>query len=127
MQLTQNIRVEAPLLFRYFERATLVWSSFAERPETGNLEYLAKVLIFSAPSDAWSVGAGIRLYTLSQQSLLPGGLNGSTSSVGPEMALRYVARGGSTLTVSGWYEFQTINVTQRRELPNLLLRTVVRL
>lgn len=127
VQLSPTVRVEAPLLFRYFERATLVWTSFAERPETGNLEYLAKVLIFSSPSDVWSVGAGIRVYTLSQQSLLPGGLNGSTASVGPEMALRYVSRGGSTLTVSGWYEFQTINVTQRRELPNLLLRTVVRL
>ncbi len=127
VRLSPTLSVEAPLLFRYFERATLVWSSFAERPETGNLEYLAKVLIFSAPSQAWSVGAGIRLYTLEQTSLLVGGLNGSTKSIGPEMALRYTTPGGSTLSLSGWYEFQTINVSQRRELPNLLLRTVVRL
>lgn len=127
VHLSPSVFVEAPLLFRYFERATLIWSDFAERPETGNLEYLAKVLIFSAPSNAWSVGAGVRIYTLEQQSLLQGGLSGSTRSVGPEMAFRYTASGGSTLTLSGWYEFQTINVTQRRELPNLLLRTVVRL
>lgn len=127
IRMSPTLAVEAPLLLRYFERSTFVWSNFAERPETGNLEYLAKVLIFSAPSDEWSVGAGLRLYTLEQQSLLPGGLNGSTRSIGPEMAFRYTALGGSTLTLSGWYEFQTINVTQRRELPNLLLRTVVRL
>lgn len=127
VRMSPTLTLEAPLLFRYFERATLNWSRFSERPETGNLEYLAKVLIFSAPSEAWSVGAGVRIYTLDQQSLLPGGLNGSTTSIGPEMALRYTANGGSTLSLSGWYEFQTINVTQRRELPNLLLRTVVRL
>jgi hypothetical protein len=67
------------------------------------------------------------VYTLEQQSLLQGGLNGSTHSIGPEMAFRYTTSGGSTLMLSGWYEFQTINVSQRRELPNLLLRTVVRL
>lgn len=127
VRLTPSLSVEAPLLFRYFERATFIWNDFAERPETGNLEYLAKVLIFSAPSQTWSVGAGVRLYTLEQQSLLQGGLNGSTKSIGPEMAFRYTTAGGSTLMLSGWYEFQTINVSQRRELPNLLLRTVVRL
>ncbi len=127
VRLTPSLSVEAPLLFRYFERATFIWNDFAERPETGNLEYLAKVLIFSAPSQTWSVGAGVRVYTLEQQSLLQGGLNGSTKSIGPEMAFRYTTAGGSTLMLSGWYEFQTINVSQRRELPNLLLRTVVRL
>ena len=127
VRLTPSLSIEAPLLFRYFERATFIWNDFAERPETGNLEYLAKVLIFSAPSQTWSVGAGVRVYTLEQQSLLQGGLNGSTKSIGPEMAFRYTTAGGSTLMLSGWYEFQTINVSQRRELPNLLLRTVVRL
>ncbi len=130
VRLAPQFTAESQVLFRYFERSTLLWSEFAETPQTGNLEYLTKLLIFSHPSAAWSVGAGIRLYTLEQRTILmglPSVNTGSVHSVGPEAALRFEAPGGSLLTLSGWYEFQTINLTTRRELPNLLLRAVVRL
>ncbi|MCX6141214.1 MAG: hypothetical protein NTX15_10380 [Candidatus Kapabacteria bacterium] len=130
VQLTPRLHAESQVLLRYYERATLQWSSFAETPETGGLEYLVKVLIFSKPDEQWSVGAGIRLYALQQRSILAGAPSltlGSVESVGPEAVLRYLTPGGSVLTLTGWYEFQKINITGRRELPNLLLRAVVRI
>lgn len=130
VQLTPVLHAESQILLRYYERATLQWSEFAETPETGSLEYLAKLLIFSQPSRQWSIGAGVRLYTMNQRSILAGAPPvsiGSVESVGPEVVLRFIANDGSLLSLTGWYEFQRINVTGRRELPNLLLRAVVRL
>jgi hypothetical protein len=43
----------------------------------------------------------------------------------PEVAIRIASVNGSTLTMSGWFEFQEVNVTGRRDLPNLLLTTRV--
>lgn len=130
VQLTPHLHVESQVLLRYYERSTLQWAVFAESPETGGLEYLTKLLIFSAPNEQWSVGAGIRVYNLNQRSILlaiPSVSLGSVQSVGPEAVLRYRAPDASTLTLTAWYEFQKINFSSRRELPNLLLRAIIRL
>lgn len=125
VQLTNNLRFETPVLVRYFERSTLLWDDFSEIPQTGNLEYLLRFLMFSQSSNAWDVGAGLRLYTLEQRSLdpvpgLPSLVNG-VRSWGPEVVVRFLASGGSSLTLDGWYEFQTLHPIGTRELPNLLL------
>ena len=70
-------------------------------------------------------GAGLRLYELNQESIRfgqPSISTGSLHSVGPEVILRYSSPGGSTIALSGWYEYQTINLTAKRQLPNILLR-----
>lgn len=125
VQLTKRITLETPILFRYFERATFRWVSFSEAPETGNLEYLLKLMVVSRPTDRVEAGAGVRLYELNQASIRPGQpqiSTGALHSIGPEVVLRYSSPGGSSLALSGWYEFQTINLTSTRRLPNLLLR-----
>jgi hypothetical protein len=130
VRLTPTFNLESQILFRYFERASLQWNAFAESPETGNLEYLVKLLLSADVAPNASVHTGIRLYTLDQRSIAIGApqvLSGSLHSVGPEVALRYATYAGSTLSLSGWYEFQTINQTQTRYLPNLLLRCLVRI
>lgn len=130
VQLTPLVHAESQILVRYFERSSLQWSTFAELPETGNLEYLLKLLIFTQPSAYINVGAGLRLYTLDQYTIAPGLPSqnmGTLHSAGPEVALRYSTLGGSILTLSGWYEFQRINEHTTRELPNVLLRAVIRL
>jgi len=130
LRLTSMFNIESQVLFRYFERASLQWGAFAESPETGNLEYLVKLFLTTDISPLASVQTGIRLYTLDQRSIaigVPQILTGSLHSIGPEVALRYATTAGSTLSLAGWYEFQTINVTQWRRLPNLLLRCIVRI
>lgn len=118
-----GISLESHVLLRYFERATLFWSRFAESPETANLERLTKMLIFSRPGTHVGVGVGVRLYGLEQRTL--GGFPGpSTNRVfwAPEVSMRWQSPSGSEVSFGGWYEFQTIDGTQRRELPNLLLQ-----
>lgn len=130
VRLTSAFNVESQVLFRYFERASLQWNAFAESPETGNLEYLVKVFLSTALAPLASIQTGLRLYTLDQRSIAVGAahiLTGSLHSIGPEVAIRYGTSAGSTLSLSGWYEFQTINVTQTRNLPNVLLRCMVRI
>ncbi|MFN4986090.1 MAG: hypothetical protein ACK5GI_08110 [Ignavibacteria bacterium] len=130
VRLTPTFNFESQILFRYFERASLQWGAFAESPETGNLEYLVKLLLATNVTPLASIHTGLRLYTLDQRSIaigVPQLLTGSLHSIGPEVAIRYATMAGSTLSLSGWYEFQTINVTQTRKLPNVLLRCIVRI
>lgn len=128
VRLGSSLHAEGQMLLRYSERATLFWQQFAEAPETGQREWLAKILIFSSPLPRWSVGAGIRRYELVQQPLGSFVVPGASASLrfwAPEVAVRIASVNGSTLTMSGWFEFQEVNVTGRRDLPNLLLTTRV--
>ena len=129
--LTNKLRLEAPLLVRYFERSTLLWSDFAEIPQTGNLEYLIRLLLFSRPNSSWDVGAGVRLYNLEQRSIqnvggLPS-LLGGVSSYAPEVVVRFNGLGNSTLQLTGWYEFQSPVNSVKREIANLQLTAFVNL
>ena len=129
--LTSKLRLEAPLLVRYFERSTLLWSDFAEIPQTGNLEYLVRLLLFSRPNSSWDVGAGVRLYSLEQRSIqnvggLPS-LIGGVSSYAPEVVVRFNGLGNSTLQLTGWYEFQSPVNSVKREIANLQLTAFVSL
>lgn len=130
VRLTPALHIEAQLLLRYSERSSLSWTDFAETPQVSNSEYLAKMLIFSSGT-GWSIGAGARAYQFKQSTLAlsvdQGGSLGSLRFWAPETAIRYTAPGGSTLSLSGWYEFQTVNEGSRRELPNLLLRAHIQL
>ncbi len=117
------------VLLRRAEQASLLWGDFAEVPQLRTTEYLAKMLIFSATSESWTVGAGIRAYMLEQQSLAPGGLSPTSSLhwLAPETMITYRTPNGSELSLSGWYEFRRVNITGRTELPNLLLHTRITL
>ena len=128
VRLTERLAVELPVLLRYFERATFRWATFSESPETGNIEYLVKLLVTTRPTDRFEAGAGLRLYRLDQSSIRfgqPSISTGSLHSIGPEVILRYASPGGSSVSLSGWYEFQTINITATRQLPNILLRCFI--
>jgi hypothetical protein len=123
--LTEKLRIEAPLLVRYFERSTLLWSDFAEIPQTGNLEYLLRFLLFSRPNATWDVGAGVRLYHLEQKTIqhvvgLPSVIGG-VRSFAPEIQIQYQPSPFSSLTLNGWYEFQSPFGTVQREIPNIQL------
>lgn len=121
VRLTNALHIEAQLLLRYSERSSFSWAEFAEVPQVSNAQYLAKMLIFSS-GVGWSVGAGVRGYLFKQKTLALTADEGNTLRfLAPETAIRFATAGGSTLSVSGWYEFQVVNETQRRGLPNLLL------
>jgi hypothetical protein len=126
IRLGGSISLESHILLRYFERATLYWTRFAESPETANLERLTKFLIFSRPQPQLGIGVGIRLYGLEQRTLdgLPGP-NTDRRFWAPEVAMHWQAPSGSDISIGGWYEFQTIDGNQRRNLPNLLLQARV--
>lgn len=126
VRLNNTYSLEAQILLRYFERASLFWSAFAESPESGTLERLTKFLIFSRPSENLSVGVGVRLYGIEQRTL--GGIPGPATNRrfwAPESSIRWTAPSGSTLTAGGWYEFQRIDETGRRELPNFILQASI--
>jgi len=129
--LTNSLSLEVPVTVQYSEQSTLLWADFAEIPQTADLEYLTKFLIFSRSSTQWDVGVGIRLYSRTKNSLAvtPGlpALAAAMRSWSPEVNIHFTALGGSTLSLLGWYEFQTLTPYQTRELPNLLLQARVAL
>lgn len=128
------LHTETQLLLRYFERSALNWKSFTETPQAGNIEYLVKMLLHTTPSRNITVGAGIRLYALEQKSLnMAAGATGLLNAVqfwAPETSVRFTTTNNSLLTLSGWYEFQTVRTatdTRKRDLPNLLLQARITL
>ncbi|MBS1561416.1 MAG: hypothetical protein JSS89_07410 [Bacteroidetes bacterium] len=129
IRLTQELFIDARILFRYFERGALFWGAFAETPQNSNLEQLSKILLFYDVGSGVRIGTGVRLYQLEQRTLGPGSIvSGTTSSVqfwAPETAIQYTSANGSDLSLGGWYELQHVNVTGRRNLPNLLLQARV--
>jgi hypothetical protein len=128
---TPRINLESQVRFRYAERASLDWGSFAESPENGTLEYLVKMLSFVRVGTAWNVGAGLRLYELRQTSLISvPGISGTATYMqfwAPETVVQYVAPSGSSLSLNGWYEMQSLSGGRTRNLPNLLLQARIAL
>jgi len=129
IRLSQELFIDARILFRYFERGALFWGSFAETPQNSNLEQLSKFLLFYEVGSALRIGTGVRFYQLEQRTLGPGStITATTSSVqfwAPETSIRFTTSDGSDLSLGGWYEFQHVNGTGRRNLPNLLLQAHV--
>ncbi len=126
--LDSDISLQGRVSVRYFERGILYWDTFSESPQNGNLEYFVKALAFARVSDAVSVAAGIRIYSLEQRNIInnkPSTLTFSQFSLGPETVLRVKFSNGSTISLQGWYEFQYINKLQLNKIPNLFLLTNV--
>ncbi|MBI2793677.1 MAG: hypothetical protein HYX66_03385 [Ignavibacteria bacterium] len=131
IRFTPSMSFEIPSVVQYFETSTLLWSDFSELPSNGTLEYITKFLIFSRSQTAWEVGAGIRLYAFKQRRLMvPAGESSLTASVrswAPEVDIRYSPSSGSTLILSGYYEFQTIEPNKKVEIPRLAMQARVAL
>lgn len=124
IQLNERLEIQGKILYRYFERAALYWDTFAESPENSNKEILTKVMLFMRQGEHLQVGAGVRYYELRQQMLAGSGggtAAGAIKFFAPEAAVYYTSAGGSRLQLNGWYEFQHVNIIERRSLPNLMM------
>lgn len=131
IRLTPSMSFELPSVVQYFETSTLQWDTFSELPSNGTLEYVTKFLIFSRSQTAWQVGAGLRLYAFEQRKLMvsagESALTASVRSWAPEVDIRFSPLSGSTLVLSGYYEFQTIAPNKKVEIPRLAMQARVAL
>lgn len=123
---------EIRLYARHFERGRLYWTSFSETPLNKNDEYFAKILIFRDFMPSLSVGCGARYYALIQKNLTSMVATGVSSDAvqrfyGPEVQISYKSSVGSTVSLNGWYERQTVNGVTLRYVPNLFLHTTIML
>lgn len=126
---------------RVFEIGRLNWSDFSERVETHNYERLIRGSIVQVLSNeanlehfsvrqmsspTWLFAIGFRYYTLVQQpysvsSSSPVASGTSIESLAPEIVVRWGSESSKSISFSGWYEFQVINATTTRHLPNVFL------
>lgn len=122
--LGNDIHAEARIFARYFLTGQLDWANFSETPLNVNYEQFAKILIFTRPSPNISLGLGMRYYALSQQATVVGTFSAPYGSAvqqfyGPETIIDISFKGGSRLSLNGWYEWQFVNKVLLRNLPNL--------
>ena len=122
----KNYSIQSKNLIRYSERGILYWDEFAETPERSNLEVFSNLMIFNNLNEVSSVGIGIRYYKRNDSrinSIFAGTstLINDFESIAPELKLIYTFESGNSLNVDAWYEFQTINLEQYREVPNFYL------
>lgn len=125
ISITDWLKIQSKITFRYFERGILFWSTFSESPQNSNLEYFHRILAITEINSSLILGFGIRFYSLNQKNI--GGINVTDGfkqhSWGPETALKIIFPGGTSISLQGWYEFQYINGAEKFKIPNLFLVT----
>jgi len=126
--LGKMFNLQGSLKLRYSERGILYWNSFSESPQTRSYDNFVRFLLFANVSSKLTVGSGIRYYSLAQESIAIGaGGDYHQNSYGPETVVTISFSSGSSVSLRGWYEFQTIDDRERKQIPNLILYTRIRL
>ena len=130
IKMFKNNYLAAQVFYRYFEIGILNWREFAESPQKSNTELFSKLLWNYLLNENFMLFIGARLNNLNQSSLIknaPSSSHYRQLSYGPEMMLKYKILNDSFITISGWYEFQFINQSNRVEFPNLFMTTNIKL
>jgi hypothetical protein len=130
--LQKNLSLQSKINFRYYESGILYWKDFSEIPMNSNMEQLAKVFAVVRLSQNTEIGCGARYYRVRQESLSKQNAGISAAavdilSIGPEAMISANITKNLKISISGWYEFQTLNKFEKKEIPNLFLQTFLSL
>jgi hypothetical protein len=119
VKLSDKITSESNLSVKYSERGILYWNDFSESPQNGIYDVFFRTLIKREYTNGSSLGVGIKFYNYSQSRIHNvSQIEYELKSLSPEISINYVL-GNWSMMINGWYEFQTINKTIKKEVPNL--------
>jgi len=122
LSITPTLFSETRLYFRYFTRGEYYDSEFAELVLSKNYEQFIRSLLFTSAFDNLKVGAGVRLYALSQENTAQSATTTLLQSIAPDCSVIWNVNEGTQITITGWYEFQFTNKVRSRLLPNMNLQ-----
>jgi hypothetical protein len=106
---------------KYSERGTLYWSDFSESPQSGNTEISFKAIVRRNFAENIWIGSGINFFKYSQIRLNNNSqIDYNLESIAPEITINYVYSNW-TLSILGWYQFQTIKSRIKNQITNLLI------
>ncbi len=130
--LQKNLSLQSRINFRYYESGILYWENFSEIPLNSSLEQLVKLFAIVKMDEKTEIGCGVRYYRILQRNLSRNPSNAAVGgvniySVGPETMISARVSDNLKISISGWYEFQTVNKYDKREIPNLFLQTYLTL
>jgi hypothetical protein len=118
-KISEKISLHTLWKVKYSERGILYWSDFSESPQSGNYEFYGKLILRRNYSERIWIGSGINFYRYSQIRLNNNSqIDYNLESVSPEINLNYVYKNW-TMSILGWYEFQTIKSSIRNQITNL--------
>jgi hypothetical protein len=104
---------------KYSERGILYWSDFSVSPQSGNYELYGKGILRRNFSENIWIGSGVNFYRYTQIRLNNNSqIDYNLESLSPEISFNYVYKDW-TLSVLGWYEFQTIRSSIKKQITNL--------
>lgn len=110
---------ESNLSVKYSERGILFWNDFSESPQNGIYDVFFLTMLKREYATGSYIGVGIKFYNFSQSRISNiSQLEYELKSISPEISINYVLANWS-LKINGWYEFQTINKTIKKQVPNL--------
>lgn len=130
LNINKNFGIYSKVFFRYIETGTLFWNDFAEIPQSSDLENQIKLLLEIKRENLIVFGFGIRYYIKKITALddnFSALQNFELNSVGPETRIIYNLKNGSNISLSGWYEYQLINNSERNQIPNIFLTSNIKL
>ncbi len=122
--------IQAGLAMKYYESGKILWSSFAEAPESSNFEQYVRTLIVKNFSARSYLGFGVKYYQLDYRKI-SGSRSFSTSNVesfGLETVMNFQLFNNSNISLQGWYEFQKVKKDNKKEynsFPNFFILTTI--
>jgi hypothetical protein len=106
---------------KYSERGILYWSDFSVSPQSGNYELYGKGILRRNFSENIWIGSGVNFYRYTQIRLNNNSqIDYNLESIAPEITINYVYSNW-TLSILGWYQFQTIKSRIKNQITNLLI------
>ncbi|HOV91757.1 MAG TPA: hypothetical protein PLC04_01590 [Candidatus Kapabacteria bacterium] len=121
-KLTKSVNLKSNVNIKYSERGVLYWKEFAETPQNSISEYFLRVILEKNYNNL-GIGSGMRYYNTSQKRIgsPTGEFDYRFISTAPEVEISYKLYNNWSVSISGWYEFQSINNRSKNEATNLFV------
>jgi hypothetical protein len=125
LQVNRNIRFNFSGTLRIFERGTLKWQEFKERPE----EYFIEKAVWPEIVCSWdmglTLGIGYRYFGQDRYAYQDGRrvFSGDMEAMGPTASLEWRGNSREIVSINGWLEEQRRKGTRTNIISNLSIQT----
>ncbi len=123
IKFNSRISVKNQIKYQISERGIFFWHEFSEIPQISIHQFFIKSLLIRKYNYC-SIGVGVNLFDYQQERVIEKITDHNIYSISPEVEISYQLNDWR-VEMNGWYEFQTVNYSNKLEIPNLLIKVYI--